>query len=213
MKPIVFFPFNGNSIEALSVLQSINAVKPEWDFVGFVDDNPDKKDQGCGGYRVMGDRTFLQEREDVFVLAVPGSPVSFLSRPGIIRSLGIDRRRFVTLIHPSASIGIECMLGENTLLMNNVVLTADVKLGHHVVVLPNTILSHNTRVGSFTVIGSNTSVSGNVSIGENCYIGSRTSVINGVSIGDRSIVGIGSNVIRSIQPDGVFAGNPARKLR
>lgn len=51
-----------------------------------------------------------------------------------------------------------------------------------------------------------------VTIGNNVWIGSRVTVLKGVTIGDNSVVGAMSLVTRSIPPDCIAAGNPARVI-
>ena len=53
---------------------------------------------------------------------------------------------------------------------------------------------------------------GRVTIHESCHFGARAIVLPGVEIGPRAIVGSGSVVTRSIPPDSVAAGNPARVI-
>jgi len=52
-----------------------------------------------------------------------------------------------------------------------------------------------------------------VSIGENVWIGDSAIVCKGVDIGDNSIIGAGAVVIRSIPPNTIAAGNPARVVK
>ena len=53
---------------------------------------------------------------------------------------------------------------------------------------------------------------GRVVIRESCHLGARTIVLPGVTIGPRTIVGAGSVVTRTLPPDTVCAGNPARVI-
>lgn len=50
-------------------------------------------------------------------------------------------------------------------------------------------------------------------IGRNCFIGGRCLILPGVEIGDNCVVGAGSVVTRSVPPNSVVAGNPARIMR
>jgi maltose O-acetyltransferase len=52
-----------------------------------------------------------------------------------------------------------------------------------------------------------------VSIGDNVWIGSRVLILRGVSIGNNSVIGAGSIVTKSIPPNSLAAGIPARVLR
>jgi len=51
---------------------------------------------------------------------------------------------------------------------------------------------------------------GRVVIHESCHIGARTSILAGVEIGPRTIVGANSVVTRTLPPETVCAGNPAK---
>lgn len=49
-------------------------------------------------------------------------------------------------------------------------------------------------------------------IGQNCFIGGRSLILPGVTIGDSCIVGAGSVVTRSVPPNSIVAGNPAKLI-
>lgn len=52
-----------------------------------------------------------------------------------------------------------------------------------------------------------------VHIKENVFIGANSTILRGVEIGERSIVGACSVVTKSIPPDEIWAGNPAKFIR
>lgn len=51
-----------------------------------------------------------------------------------------------------------------------------------------------------------------IRIGSNVYVGYGCTILGGVCIGDNSIVGANSVVTRSVPPNCVVAGDPARKI-
>ncbi len=53
---------------------------------------------------------------------------------------------------------------------------------------------------------------GRINIRDNCVIGERVILLPGVTIGPNSVVAAGSVVARSIPPDVVAAGNPAKPV-
>lgn len=54
---------------------------------------------------------------------------------------------------------------------------------------------------------------GEIVIGDGVWVGARAVVLPGVTIGRGSVVGAGAVVTRSCEPNAVYAGNPARKIR
>lgn len=202
-KKLVIFPYNGNGIEALDCIND-----DEFELIGFIDDDKNKKSEN---HRLFS-RDILSQDLDLYLLAVPGSPTSFLQRESVIQSLGVDEKRFVSVIHPSASIGKAAQIGYNCLVMAGVVITSNAVLRNHVCILPNSVVHHDSVVGDFTLIGSNVVIAGGSRIGRNCYIGSGTNIINGIAIGDFSLIGMGSNVIKNVADNAKMVGNPARNL-
>ncbi len=70
------------------------------------------------------------------------------------------------------------------------------------------ILAHDAQMDEFL----DAARIGSVTIHESCHIGARTVILPGVEIGPRTIVGAGSMITRSLPPNSVCAGNPARVL-
>lgn len=203
---ILIFPFNGNGLEAVSCLSN------EYDFIGFIDDTPEKLGKSKFGYTVYS-RDALTRFPNSKIIAVPGSPQSFSTRNKIISDLRIDDKRFTTIIHPTASLSPLAKVGKNVLVMAGVVITGNAVIGDHVCILPNTVIHHDTNIGDYSLIGSNVTIAGFTSVGVKCYIGSGSSIINNVTIGDNSIAGMASNVIQNVPPNSKVAGNPAKSIQ
>jgi sugar O-acyltransferase (sialic acid O-acetyltransferase NeuD family) len=212
-KKLLLFPFGGNAREAVISVLAINAIKQEWDLAGFIDDNSSQHGRDYCGIKVLGDRELLKEHADAFILAVPGSPKGYLKRKSIIESLGLEKSRFATIIHPSVVTAPDAVIGYNTVIMPNVVVSCGVQVGNHCVILPNTVIAHDSKLGDYCCIGSNVSISGSVTIGSECYIGSGVKMREDVCIGNRSLIGLGANVICDIEQGVVAFGNPARVSR
>ena len=204
MKKLVIFPFNGNGVEALDCIDS-----NVFDFLGFVDDDTIKKSADYPIFR----REFLEKTPEVFLLAVPGSSLSYRERKRIISSLPVrSSNRFVSIVHPTATIGNNASIGFNCLIMAGVVITSNAQIGDHVCILPNSVIHHDSIVGEYSLIGSKVVVAGGTTIGKNCYVGSGSNIMNGIQVGDNALIGMGSNVLRNVEENRTVAGNPARDL-
>jgi sugar O-acyltransferase (sialic acid O-acetyltransferase NeuD family) len=201
-KKLVLFPFNGNAIEAIDCVDF-----DEYEIVGFIDDDDKKKSD----VYPLHTREILKHKE-IFLLAVPGSPLSYKKRKDIIDSLNVAPARFVTIIHPTVALGKNVRIGYNSLIMAGVVLTSNVLINNHVCILPNSVIHHDSSVGNYTLIGSNVVIAGGTIIGDSCYVGSGSNIINGITVSDYSLIGLGSNVISNVEANSKVAGNPAKNI-
>ena len=52
-----------------------------------------------------------------------------------------------------------------------------------------------------------------VVIEDNVFVGAKCIILKGVTIGENSIVGAGSVVTKSVPPNQIWAGNPAKFIR
>lgn len=211
-RKLLLFPFGGNAREALLSIFAMNEKEAQWDVIGFIDDDPSHHGEQCCGVKVLGGREILQEIPDASVLAVPGSPTSYQRRKSIIESLGLQTSRFATILHPSVNVARDAIIGHNTVIMSNVVISCGVSIGNHCILLPNSVISHDSVVDNYCCLGSNISISGSVHVGPSCYIGSGTKMREHVKIGAGSLVGLGSNVISDVPAGIVVAGSPAKIL-
>ena len=205
-KKLIIFPFNGNGIEALDCLTD------HFECIGFVDDTVEKQGRRNNFGIDVFNRNAFDKYKEALVLAVPGSPDSYLGRKQLIEDLKLPVKRFATIIHPTAAVSAYCSIGYNVLIMECTVIKASVKVGSHICILPNTVIHHDSIVKDYSLIGANVTIAGMTTIGDQCYIGSGTSVKNNITIGNKSLVGLGSNVIRNVPDNSKVAGNPAKKI-
>jgi sugar O-acyltransferase (sialic acid O-acetyltransferase NeuD family) len=129
---------------------------------------------------------------------------------------------FVTLIHPTATFGqrqrerVEAARG--VVVCAGVRLTNNIRVGQFVVFNRDANVGHDGVVGDFAHLAPRACVSGNVRIGARCWIGAGAVVNQGtnerpLAIGDDTVVGSGAVVIGDCEPNAVYAGVPARRIR
>jgi len=116
--------------------------------------------------------------------------------------------KFVTAIHPSASVSPYCEIGIGTVIMQGAIVQSCAKIGNHVIVNTQSSIDHDCRIGDFVHVAPGATVSGNVEVGECSWIGVGSVVKQGIHIGKNCMIGAGSVVVKDI-PDNVVAyGNP-----
>jgi sugar O-acyltransferase (sialic acid O-acetyltransferase NeuD family) len=204
-KKLLIFPYNGNGLEALDCLGD------EYECIGFIDDTPEKQGRQPIGIEVFS-RKILQKYMEAYILAVPGSPTSYLQRKSHIDSLQIPDKRYATVIHPRAIISTNASIGCNVLIMAGVVITSNAIIEDHICILPNSVIHHDSKIGVYSLIGSGVIIAGYTTVEENSYIGSGSRIINNITIGRNALVGIGSTVLKDVLPGSKVVGTPARAI-
>ena len=57
------------------------------------------------------------------------------------------------------------------------------------------------------------SIFGSITIGSGVWIGADVTILPGINIADGCVIGAGSVVAKSTQPDGLYCGNPAKRIK
>jgi len=121
--------------------------------------------------------------------------------------------QFVTLVHPSAVLGENVLIGEGSVIMAGAIVNPAANIGRHIIVNTKASVDHDAQIGDFTSIAPGATLGGNVGVGEHTAIGLGANVIHGVTIGKHTVVGAGALVNKAL-PDFVVAfGVPARVVR
>jgi maltose O-acetyltransferase len=118
-----------------------------------------------------------------------------------------EERRWNTLRHLGMHIGEDVLLPPSTFIDQSHCFL--ISIGDHCGFGPFcTILAHDAQMDEFL----DAARIGRVILHPSCHIGARTIILPGVTLGPRTIVGAGSIVTKSLPPDTVCAGAPAKVL-
>ena len=174
---------------------------------GFLDSRSDVL-SGLNGYPPILDSVedYHIEKSDMFVCAV-GDPESRHTYADIIENKG---GKFVSVIHPTAYIGMNVKLGEGCIVAPHASISNDTIVGDHVIVNLNSSISHDNRISNFSTVSPGCHLAGWVSLGENVFLGVGTSIIPHVTLGDNVFVAAGAVVVKSFDSGRIF-GVPARQ--
>jgi sugar O-acyltransferase (sialic acid O-acetyltransferase NeuD family) len=212
---LIILGTGGNAVDIVDLVHDLNAASrsPQYDCVGFLDDNPALWGMAWHGVPVLGPLAKAADLIEYRFINGIGSPGNFWRKDSILRACGLTPDRFVTLVHPTAVISRSATLGTGVVLFPHVTVCSNARIGNQVCVLPNSVVSHDVAIGDYTCVAGGVCISGGAQIGARCYLGSGSTLIGGIDVGDGSLVGMGSVVVREVPPNAVVAGNPARLLR
>ena len=168
-----------------------------YDDIMFLDD--DLARISCGPYPVVGG-TDITVDGDIFIAV--GNPK--------------DRRRLsrgrkpVTLIHPSAVVAEDAVIGAGTVIMAGAVINPGAVIGCSCIINTCASVDHDCVLGDFVHVAVGAHVCGTVTVGENAWIGAGSIVINNICICGNCTVGAGAVVVRDIDVPGTYIGVPAK---
>ena len=126
------------------------------------------------------------------------------------RLLEIAKKKPVSLIHPSATIGVLVEIGAGVLVAAGAKINAVVQIGDGVICNTGSIVEHECRLGNFVHLAPGAVLCGNVWVGEGSFIGANAVVKQGVKIGTNVVVGAGTVVLKDIPDNVTVVGNPAQ---
>src|SRR2546423_7861029 len=204
--PLVIVGAGGHGREMLDVVRAMNAAKPTFDFLGFVDDgHPDVSLLDRLEAPFLGPTGELAKLGAAYVIGV-GTPEPRKRIDQQLSALGLEP---AVLVHPMASMGADIELGPGSVVCAHASITTHVRTGRHVHLNVGARVAHDTVVGDYGTLLPNATVSGGVSLGEGVMLGTNSAIIQGLSVGAWTVVGAGAVVIRDL-PAGVTAvGVPA----
>jgi acetyltransferase-like isoleucine patch superfamily enzyme len=105
------------------------------------------------------------------------------------------------------------VIGNNVFINQRCIIRKNVTIGNNVSIGPNVSLMSDTHE-----IGDSSRRAGEskyppINIGDGCWIGANSLILGGVTIGEGTIIAAGSVVNKDCEPNGVYAGVPAKRIK
>jgi sugar O-acyltransferase (sialic acid O-acetyltransferase NeuD family) len=211
-QPLIILGTGGSAHDLLDVVEAINARRPTWNVLGFLDD---ARPAGSShlGLDVLGRLADAPRFPDCWFINVIGSDRSHRSRPEVIASTGLSADQFATVIHPLASVSSRARLGRGITVNSGVSVAGGVLIGDHVCLCPGVIVGHDAVVEDYALIAPGAIVSGLVRVGRSAYVGAGAQIRQRVTLGGGALVGMGAVVLRDVPDAAIVVGNPAQPLK
>ena len=178
------------------------------------------------GYESLAiyDDTFSPSSDErICGIPISGNEQTGLQTHCFIAGIGsLEKRRYLStlrayltdnIIHPTSIPSQSARIGAANQLFPLSFVGAEAQIGNHNILNTSAIVEHEVEIGSFCHISIGAVIGGRAKIGDSCFIGANATVINNITICDGTTIGAGSLVRKNVSEQGVYAGNPLRRIR
>lgn len=206
--PLVIIGAGGFGRECLDIVEALNRSGAGLEFVGFIDDG-------------NVDLTLLARRNAPHLgptKSIPAGTWYLIAigdgrvRERIDRTLSDRGLRSPVLVHPQATVGSDCSLGEGTILNAGARATTNISLGRHVQLHANCCVGHDSRLEDYVSVFPGATVSGSVHLDRGVTVGTGANILPGVTVGAGATIGAGAVVTSDVAPGATMVGVPARRV-
>lgn len=119
---------------------------------------------------------------------------------------------FAKYVSSRASTWPDTPIGDNSLIYEHAIVQPFARIGNNVIVRSGGHISHHCTVADHAFIAAEVTLGGNVTVGEQSFVGLGAVIRDGITLAPRSMIGAGAVVLKDTEPDGVYVGNPARRI-
>jgi UDP-perosamine 4-acetyltransferase len=193
--PVIILGGGGHSKVLAEALQLTGT-----EILGFCDPHMDSGATGPCGLPVLGGDEVIADYPTGSVLLVNGigSTTSTQQRADIYRHFVDKGYGFSGVIHSSAIVSPNCILGDGTQVLAGAIIQSGAHIGANSIVNTRASVDHDCIIGESVHIAPGATLSGNVQVGDNTHIGTGTTVIQGLSIGHHVLIAAGAVVTENI---------------
>lgn len=212
MKRTVIVGAGGMALETAWLIERINRKKPQFQIVGYVDDNPNAATESTMRYPYLGTtEALLNEDTETNVVIAIGKPAA---RVSISEKLRENKHLFFpNIICDSVFIDTTNQIGSGNIIFSHVKITVDIVIGDFNIIGFHTTIGHGTKIESYNSFYPNATISGNCVIGNQNEFGTGSNIIQNIHLTHKVIIGAGTVVIRNPNSDSTIVGSPAREIR
>jgi sugar O-acyltransferase (sialic acid O-acetyltransferase NeuD family) len=120
---------------------------------------------------------------------------------------------FINAIHPSVIIGNNVKIGKGVTAMAGVIFNPKAVIGNFTFFATGAQVEHDCIISDFASISAGSVTGGYVKLGKYSALTLGVTVLDRLEIGENTVVGAGSLVLKSLPPNVLVYGNPAKVIK
>jgi len=210
MKNLYIYGAGGFGREIFCWLKDVQKDNLEINFMGFFDDASDSSVFLDLKELYLGKGTDWEPGPNDYVIVAIGLMDAKVTVCDRLKNKGA---KFFNLIHPTAILGSNVVMGEGNVICPNCVLTTNISIADFNHINVATTIGHDVVVGSYNTFSAHNDITGFVTVGDKNFFGSRVSVIPGKKIGSSNKISAGSVLFRNVKDHMMVLGNPAKSFK
>jgi len=211
MKPLVIIGAGGHARETKFLIDDINRVTSEYNFLGYLVSDLTKLTEMDSKDEIIGDLSWIEDKDyTIYVVLGIGTPKYRLKVADEIRKK-YNNVVFPTLIHPNCIYDSKsCIFEEGITIYASNVFTVNIKIKEFACLNRCCTVGHEAIVGKGSVLNPSVVISGGVKIGNGVLIGTGAKILQYINIGNDAIVGSGACVTKDVESGITVVGIPAK---
>lgn len=212
MKDIVIYGAGGFGREIACLLNLSNEKTPEWNIIGFLDDNEAILGTKNKYGRVLGGGEWLNHYDKPLAVAIAvGNPAAVTA---IVAKINNPNISFPNIYAPSVTfLDKESLeIGQGNIFCTNCFISCNVKIGNFNLFNGYIPIGHDAKIGDCNVVMPSCNISGGVEIGNGNFFGVQSVVLQYIRIGNDIRIGANSVIMRKTKDGFLYIGNPAKRM-
>ena len=206
-KKILIFSAGPAGREANQLIISINKANPEWEVVGYVDDDPKKSNKIIDQIKIYSNKNKPKKKE---IYAICGIMDHKIRKKIYNQEIIKDGYKLTNLIHPNIEQPKCFKLGIGNIIFGNVHISFEVKIGNFSIISNYCDLGHNLIMQDYLTVMPSVVIGGNCKIENNTLIGSGAKIHQGLKIGKNCKIGMGTLITNEVEENKIIVDYPRK---
>lgn len=120
---------------------------------------------------------------------------------------------FASYVSSRAITWPDLVVGEGSMVSEGTVVQPFARIGSNSLVRSSVHVSHHVRIGDHCFIAAGACFGGLAVVEDRCFVGLNATIRDGVRLAEGSFIAAGAVVAADTEPDGLYVGVPARRVK